>query len=194
MNETKKLYRLDHGALAGVCGGVAEYFNVDANLVRLIWVALCFAGTAGLWLYVAAALLLPKKSQVYPAGEDNGKYGTAAAPRAAAGRLLSGLGGGIDMNFYERVYELVRRIPAGKCASYGQLALMLGNPRASRAVGHAMRACRTPSVPCHRVVRADGSTTPAFGPGVQRAMLEAEGVPFTADGRVELGGCRWDGA
>ena len=49
MNETKKLYRLDHGALAGVCGGVAEYFNVDANLVRLIWVALCFAGTAGLW-------------------------------------------------------------------------------------------------------------------------------------------------
>ena len=62
---------------------------------------------------------------------------------------------------------------------------MLGNPRASRAVGHAMRACRTPGVPCHRVVRADGSTTPAFGPGVQRAMLEAEGVPFTADGRVE---------
>ena len=98
------------------------------------------------------------------------------------------------MNFYERVYELVRRIPAGKCASYGQLALMLGNPRASRAVGHAMRACRTPGVPCHRVVRADGSTTPAFGPGVQRAMLEAEGVPFTADGRGELGGCRWDGA
>lgn len=98
------------------------------------------------------------------------------------------------MNFYERVYELVRRIPAGKCASYGQLALMLGNPRASRAVGYAMRACRTPGVPCHRVVRADGSTTPAFGPGVQRAMLEAEGVPFTADGRVELGGCRWDRA
>ena len=51
------------------------------------------------------------------------------------------------MNFYERVYELVRRIPAGKCASYGQLALMLGNPRASRAVGYAMRACRTPGVP-----------------------------------------------
>ena len=66
MNETKKLYQRVLGALAGVCGGVAEYFNVDANLVRLIWVALCFAGTAGLWLYVAAALLLPKKSQVYP--------------------------------------------------------------------------------------------------------------------------------
>ena len=67
MNETKKLYRLDHGALAGVCGGVAEYFNVDANLVRLIWVALCFAGTAwAVALMWRRALLLPKKSQVYP--------------------------------------------------------------------------------------------------------------------------------
>lgn len=66
MNETKKLYRLDHGALAGVCGGVAEYFNVDANLVRLIWVALCFAGHRRADALCAAALLLPKKSQVYP--------------------------------------------------------------------------------------------------------------------------------
>ena len=63
----KKLYlSASDRKISGVCGGVAEYFNVDANLVRLIWVALCFAGTAGLWLYVAAALLLPKKSQVYP--------------------------------------------------------------------------------------------------------------------------------
>ncbi|MFQ7855722.1 MAG: PspC domain-containing protein [Flavonifractor plautii] len=78
MNETKKLYRLDHGALAGVCGGVAEYFNVDANLVRLIWVALCFAGTAGLWLYVAAACCCPRRARSTPAGEDNGKSDGAA--------------------------------------------------------------------------------------------------------------------
>ena len=97
------------------------------------------------------------------------------------------------MHFYERVYELARRIPAGRCASYGQLALMLGNPRAARAVGYAMRACGDPSVPCHRVVRADGATVPAFGPGVQRVLLEAEGVPFTAGGRVALNDCRWDG-
>ena len=90
------------------------------------------------------------------------------------------------MNFYQRVYELARRIPAGRCASYGQLALMLGNPRASRAVGYAMRACKDPAVPCHRVLRGDGSTAEAFGPGVQRALLEAEGVPFTADGRAAL--------
>ena len=97
------------------------------------------------------------------------------------------------MNFYQRVYALVRRIPAGKCATYGQLALMLGNPRASRAVGYAMRACKDPAVPCHRVLRGDGSTAEAFGPGVQRALLEAEGVPFTADGRAALALCRWDG-
>ena len=97
------------------------------------------------------------------------------------------------MSFYQRVYELARRIPAGKCASYGQLALMLGNPRAARAVGYAMGACRDASVPCHRVLRADGSTAAAFGPGVQRALLEAEGVPFTADGRADLSRCRWDG-
>ena len=81
------------------------------------------------------------------------------------------------MNFYERVYELVRRIPAGKCASYGQLALMLGNPRASRAVGHAMRACRTPGVPCHRVVGADGSLT-GYAGGIDKKLwlLDHEGV------------------
>ena len=56
-----------------------------------------------------------------------------------------------------------------------------------------MRACKDPAVPCHRVLRGDGSTAEAFGPGVQRALLEAEGVPFTADGRAALALCRWDG-
>ena len=98
-----------------------------------------------------------------------------------------------ETGFYRRVYDLAARIPAGKCASYGQLALMLGSPRAARAVGYAMRACKDPAVPCHRVVRRDGSTVPAFGPGLQRALLEAEGVPFTADGRADLSRCRWDG-
>ena len=98
-----------------------------------------------------------------------------------------------ETGFYRRVYDLAARIPAGKCASYGQLALMLGSPRAARAVGYAMRACKDPAVPCHRVVRRDGSTVPAFGPGLQRALLEAEGVPFTADGRADLARCRWDG-
>ena len=68
MNEPKKLYRIEQGAkLTGVCGGVAEYFNIDANIVRLIWVivTLCSVG-AGLMLYIVASVLLPKKSDVYP--------------------------------------------------------------------------------------------------------------------------------
>ena len=98
-----------------------------------------------------------------------------------------------EAGFYRRVYDLAVRIPAGKCASYGQLAFMLGSPRAARVVGYAMRACKDPAVPCHRVVRQDGSTVSAFGPGLQRALLEAEGVPFTPDGRADLSQCRWDG-
>lgn len=67
MNEPKKLYRVEHGAmLAGVCGGVAEYFNLDFSLVRLLWVILAVAGSIGIWLYIAAAIILPKKSDVYP--------------------------------------------------------------------------------------------------------------------------------
>ena len=68
MNQPKKLYRIEQGAkLTGVCGGVAEYFNIDANIVRLIWVivTLCSVG-AGLILYIVASVLLPKKSDVYP--------------------------------------------------------------------------------------------------------------------------------
>ena len=69
MNETKKLYRLekkDGAKLAGVSGGLAEYFKVDANLMRLITVALCLCASVGLWLYIIAAIILPTKSDVYP--------------------------------------------------------------------------------------------------------------------------------
>ena len=98
------------------------------------------------------------------------------------------------MSYYDKVYALARQIPRGKAATYGQLALMTGSPRAARAVGYAMAACADPSVPCHRVMARDGVIREhAFGPGVQRALLEAEGVPFTPDGRVDLAQCRWDG-
>ena len=66
MNEPKKLYRLDKGVLAGVCGGIAEYFNIDPSLVRLITAALVLAGGLSFWIYVVAAVILPKKSDVYP--------------------------------------------------------------------------------------------------------------------------------
>ena len=98
-------------------------------------------------------------------------------------------------SFYERVYAAARMIPRGKVATYGQLAFLAGSPRASRVAGSAMAACRDPSVPCHRVVDRFGGTKAAFddyAPGTQRALLEAEGVGFLPDGRVDLERFRWE--
>ena len=96
---------------------------------------------------------------------------------------------------YSRVYELARQIPRGRVSSYGRLARLLGEPRWARLVGYAMRACHDPSVPCHRVLRADGSLAVAFGEGgpeLQQALLEAEGVEVV-DARVDLDRFGWNG-
>ena len=68
MEEPKRLYRTENGAamLCGVCGGIAEYFNIDPSIVRLLWAALVIVGSTGILLYIIAAIVLPKKSQVYP--------------------------------------------------------------------------------------------------------------------------------
>lgn len=63
--EPKRLYRVDNGILAGVCGGIAEYFNIDPGLVRIITAMLILAGGLSLWVYIIAALILPKKSALY---------------------------------------------------------------------------------------------------------------------------------
>ena len=91
--------------------------------------------------------------------------------------------------------DVVRQIPAGTVATYGQIARLAGMPRCARLVGYAMAACSDPAVPCHRVVDRFGGTKAAFdrlAPGTQRALLEAEGVPFRPDGTVDLGRCQWD--
>lgn len=91
-------------------------------------------------------------------------------------------------------YDIVRRIPPGTAATYGQIARLAGMPRCARAVGCAMAACHDPSVPCHRVVDRFGGTKAAFdthAPGTQRALLESEGVPFRPDGTVDLESCQW---
>ncbi|OZG65016.1 cysteine methyltransferase [Bifidobacterium hapali] len=109
--------------------------------------------------------------------------------------------------FNQRVYDVVRAIPAGKVATYGQIAALAGRPRNARFVGFALHANPEPGViPCHRVVFRDGSLAPGFafgGPDAQRALLEAEGVRFIpprpgADNagdngwRVDLSQCQWD--
>ena len=99
-------------------------------------------------------------------------------------------------HFSLRIYALARAIPPGKVASYGQLALMAGRPRGARIAGWAMARCPDRAVPCHRVVKKDGTLAPddAFGiPGLQRQLLSREGVSFLPDGRVDMAACQWHG-
>lgn len=79
--------------------------------------------------------------------------------------------------FGRRVLSVVRRIPAGRVATYGDIASLAGKPRAARAVGNIMRTCRQPGAPCHRVIGAGGSLG-GYGGNLQmkRELLRAEGV------------------
>lgn len=79
--------------------------------------------------------------------------------------------------FAVRVLSVVRRIPVGRVATYGDVAALAGRPRAARAVGNIMRECRRPDVPCHRVIAAGGRLG-GFGgrEAMKRALLVAEGV------------------
>ena len=98
------------------------------------------------------------------------------------------------MNFFEKVYEAVKRIPKGKVATYGQIALLCGSPRAARQVGYALHVNPQPFIiPCHRVVNRFGALAPAFAFGgveVQKALLEQEGVAVD-DGKVDLSKYLW---
>jgi O-6-methylguanine DNA methyltransferase len=80
-------------------------------------------------------------------------------------------------SFTSRVLSVVRRIPPGRVATYGDVAALAGRPRAARAVGNIMRACRRHDVPCHRVVAAAGKLG-GYGGNLElkRALLRAEGL------------------
>ncbi|KFF30873.1 MGMT family protein [Bifidobacterium bombi] len=108
--------------------------------------------------------------------------------------------------FNAKVYEVVKDIPEGMVATYGQVAELAGAPRNARFVGFALHRNPEPGIiPCHRVVFRDGSLAPGFafgGPDEQRRLLEKEGVTFIAppnqrknqgqDGFVvDLARCQW---
>ena len=84
----------------------------------------------------------------------------------------------------------MKSIPEGKVATYGQVALLAGNPRWARVVGYALHVNPEPgTIPCHRVVNREGRVAPGFafgGEGVQRQLLESEGIVFETDGRIDL--------
>ena len=94
--------------------------------------------------------------------------------------------------FFQRIYALVRQIPAGRVMSYSAIARALGAPGAARQVGWAMRRCPE-DVPWQWVIRADGSVPSLTHPDLWRGLLEAEGVRFLPDGRGDMAACRWSG-
>ena len=98
-------------------------------------------------------------------------------------------------NSYELNYDVVRKIPKGKVASYGQVAALAGNRRWSRVVGYALHVNPDENdIPCYRVVTKDGRVSRAFafgGANRQVELLEADGVEFI-DGHVDMDRFQWD--
>lgn len=96
-----------------------------------------------------------------------------------------------------KIYAVIRRIPHGRVATYGQVAALAGLPRRARLVGQSLRS--TPDgveVPWQRVVNAQGTVSPRGGlgweEGYQRHLLEEEGVVFSKSGRIDLDRFGWD--
>ncbi len=99
---------------------------------------------------------------------------------------------------WQRFYRVVREIPKGFVATYGQVAALAGFPRHARQVGYALFALREAAqddpVPWHRVVNARGEISQRSDPGpepLQRVMLEAEGVAFDTFGRIAMKRYQW---
>ncbi len=97
-------------------------------------------------------------------------------------------------NTFEKIYDVIRQIPEGYVASYGQIAELAGNRRWARVVGYALHAAPcSGDLPCHRVVTKDGRMSCAFGDrkcNRQTALLKAEGVEFIGD-RVDMKKYQW---
>ena len=95
---------------------------------------------------------------------------------------------------FDRIYDVVKQIPKGRVATYGQVAAMAGNPRWARVVGYALHSNPDPEhIPCYRVVNRNGAVSKAFafgGENVQIQLLEAEGIEVCG-GRVDLTKYRW---
>lgn len=98
-------------------------------------------------------------------------------------------------NFFEQVYEIVKQIPKGSVATYGQIAFLMGRPHAAKFVGFALHTNPQPLVvPCHRVVNRQGYLAKAFvfgGINQQKILLEQEGVKVNQTNCVDLQKYQW---
>lgn len=101
---------------------------------------------------------------------------------------------GADSDSYRRIHAVVRRVPRGRVATYGQVAELAGLGGHARQVGYALHALGDERVPWHRVVNAAGRVSRRAEPGaerIQRQLLEREGVVFDAAGRIDLARFGW---
>ncbi len=93
---------------------------------------------------------------------------------------------------FEVVRAIVRRIPRGRVATYGQLSQLIDGRLSPLAIGWALSGAPEDSLPWHRVINAKGGiSTDGEHPGLQRALLEAEGVRFDGAGRIDLEHYQW---
>ena len=101
----------------------------------------------------------------------------------------------MEKSTFERIYDVVKQIPSGKVATYGQVAALAGNKRWARVVGYALHVNPEPGhIPCHRVVNRQGEVSKAFafgGENRQVALLEQEGVKLEG-GKVDLEKYQWN--
>jgi methylated-DNA-protein-cysteine methyltransferase-like protein len=101
----------------------------------------------------------------------------------------------VGSSSYQRIYAVVRRIPEGRVATYGQVASLAGLAGHARQVGYALHALPNgTAIPWHRVVNAKGGISLRSMPGgelVQRGLLEREGIPLDPRDRVPLARVRW---
>jgi len=100
-----------------------------------------------------------------------------------------------NSGYFEKVYEIVRLVPAGRVTTYGRIAAMTGYPARSQVVGWALH-CNPyqGDVPCHRIVDRNGRLSESYvfgGVGVQRDLLEKEGICFNEEGRIDLDKYQW---
>ncbi|MEZ3463122.1 MAG: MGMT family protein [Lachnospiraceae bacterium] len=101
----------------------------------------------------------------------------------------------MEQSAFEKIYEVVKQIPYGQVATYGQVAALAGNKRWARVVGYALHANPDPDhIPCYRVVNREGRVSDAFafgGGNRQVELLKAEGVAFTGD-CVDMTQYQWE--
>lgn len=99
------------------------------------------------------------------------------------------------MNTFDKIYEVVKKIPKGYVATYGQVAALAGNRRWARVVGYALHANPDPEhIPCYRVVTKDGNPSNAFvfgGINEQIKLLQEDGITFI-DGKVDMKKYQWE--